>query len=61
MTPKIPSTPEPSLAPRKTKIGVLPKYLVDRKMEWAKKEEERLKELDENRYLSFDFFKGKLI
>ena len=31
---------------RKTKIGAIPRYLVDRKLEWAQKEQERLEELE---------------
>jgi hypothetical protein len=31
---------------RKTKMGSIPKYLIDRKLEWAQKEKERLEELE---------------
>ena len=31
---------------RKTKMGSIPKYLIDRKLEWAKKEKERLEYLE---------------
>ena len=34
------------MTPRKTKIGSIPKYLIDRKLEWAQKEQERLEELE---------------
>ncbi|RKO89129.1 calmodulin-binding-domain-containing protein [Blyttiomyces helicus] len=48
-TPRTPRTPDLKQTERKTKMGEIPKYLVDRKMEWATKERERLKKLEEQK------------
>ncbi|KNC96250.1 uncharacterized protein SPPG_08402 [Spizellomyces punctatus DAOM BR117] len=48
-SPRTPRRPEPVSVERKTKKGDIPKYLVDRKLEWARKEQERLNGLEEEK------------
>ncbi|KAI9098044.1 calmodulin-binding-domain-containing protein [Phlyctochytrium arcticum] len=47
LSPPVPKTPEPTLVERKTKKGQVPKYLVDRKLEWADRERARQQHLEE--------------
>ncbi|KAI8825081.1 calmodulin-binding-domain-containing protein [Fimicolochytrium jonesii] len=47
--PRAPPAAEPHVVERKTRNGEIPKYLVNRKMEWAQQELDRLNKLEEDK------------